>query len=391
MKKNKYLLIGIVLCVIIGLVSGCAASTPVATKPASSTPTAVTTAPVTTSAALPKTTVPPTTTAQTTTTAPAVQSAADFYKGKTLTIIVPFAPGANTDLFPRLLSSYITAATGANVIVQNKPEGGGLVALNGFFTDAKADGLTIVCCQACGLPEWLSKNANAKYDPSKWELLGGMPGGTRALCVALNGPATVQDMITASKAGKQYKFAGGAVGTIDFNNMWMICDALSTIGFNGKVIPGYSGFAPQLMALAQGEVDGVNSSTTTASRYATQMKIILGVADKKDATLPNLPILTDYIKPDAAQNSILQVAMEGPNGLGTTLIAPPGTPQDRVKFLADVFVSISNDKGFQTSWAAVDTWLGFTTAEQQIKVRDSLVATRDQYSTAVLDLAAKHK
>ncbi|HEY7299728.1 MAG TPA: tripartite tricarboxylate transporter substrate-binding protein [Xanthobacteraceae bacterium] len=74
----------------------------------------------------------------------------EFYAGKTLTIIVPAAPGGGYDLWPRLMSPYLQKYLGvAQVKIENRPGGGGLVGTNAIYS-SPADGLTIADTNAAG-------------------------------------------------------------------------------------------------------------------------------------------------------------------------------------------------------------------------------------------------
>jgi len=83
-------------------------------------------------------------------------TAADFYKGKIVTIVVTGPPGSVNDIYGRVAALYLSEIIGAKVAVENKTAAGGLVAQNNFFQVVKPDGLTILC-EATGRlwPGWL--------------------------------------------------------------------------------------------------------------------------------------------------------------------------------------------------------------------------------------------
>ena len=58
--------------------------------------------------------------------------AASFYKGKNLTLVVPYKPGGGYDTWGRLLAPYLAKYTGARVIVKNMPGAGGMLGIDPF-------------------------------------------------------------------------------------------------------------------------------------------------------------------------------------------------------------------------------------------------------------------
>jgi tripartite-type tricarboxylate transporter receptor subunit TctC len=70
-------------------------------------------------------------------------SAAEFYRGKTLRILVGSPPGGGYDVYARLVAPALAQKIGAEVLVENKAGNGGLAALATLLT-RPADGLTIM-------------------------------------------------------------------------------------------------------------------------------------------------------------------------------------------------------------------------------------------------------
>src|SRR6202012_2080706 len=79
----------------------------------------------------------------------AQQSAADFYRGKTVTILVGSPPGGGYDLYARLIAPYLAKKLDAQVIIENRADGSGLLALN-VLNSSHPDGLTLMNVSAEG-------------------------------------------------------------------------------------------------------------------------------------------------------------------------------------------------------------------------------------------------
>lgn len=71
------------------------------------------------------------------------EEARAFFKGKTIIWQVGSTPGASTGLLARLLVPYWAKYTGARVIIQNRPGGGGIAMFNFLYNRGKPDGLTV--------------------------------------------------------------------------------------------------------------------------------------------------------------------------------------------------------------------------------------------------------
>src|SRR5262249_44814698 len=92
-----------------------------------------------------------------------------FYQGKTVTIIVGTKAGDVYDLYPRLLSDFLTKHIpgNPNVIIQNVAGAAGLIATNQFYNLAKPDGLTLGAIYPALYFEQLAKRPEVKFDWTK--------------------------------------------------------------------------------------------------------------------------------------------------------------------------------------------------------------------------------
>ena len=99
------------------------------------------------------------------------EDAASFYKGKTVHFIVGYSPGGGYDTYARLLAPYFEKATGATVVVENKPGAGGITALNQLVRGA-ADGLSFQMLNGeAAILSQLTGKAGVAYDMTKVSIL----------------------------------------------------------------------------------------------------------------------------------------------------------------------------------------------------------------------------
>src|ERR1700743_1427234 len=104
------------------------------------------------------------------------QSAESFYKGRTITLIVPTSPGGINDLAGRLVARHLGRFIpgNPNIVVENQPGGARILAANKLYNTVEKDGLTIAIIQR-GTPQvQIEGNPNAKFDPAKLTWLGSL-------------------------------------------------------------------------------------------------------------------------------------------------------------------------------------------------------------------------
>jgi tripartite-type tricarboxylate transporter receptor subunit TctC len=294
--------------------------------------------------------------------APAAASAAeaaDFYKGKTIKILVGFAPGNNLDLTARIIAPYLAKQTNSTVVVQNEDGGGGLVARNSMYQITKPDGLTIMWDPSGALwPSWVLEQQGVAYDITKFEYLGGTDGSMMGLMVSPNGPYQTIDALR--KSTKQIKFAVSGVASLP---CVAILNTIDAMGLNAFVGTGYKNSTACTTAMVQGEIDGTSGNLETAFRYQKegQAKIILYQWYERNKYFPDLPSLNEFIKiPDKSMKLMKAI----PNN-GRIFFAPPNTPKERVQYLKNSLATIFANRALQASIVKVaEYWTGALTGEE---------------------------
>jgi tripartite-type tricarboxylate transporter receptor subunit TctC len=268
-------------------------------------------------------------------------AAADFYKGKTIKIMVGFSPGNNTDVMARIFARYLAKQTDATVVVANDAGGGGLVSRNEMYSATKPDGLTMMFDPTGALwPSWVLNQEGVTYDISKFEYLGGIDGAMMGLMVSAKGPHKSIDDLRNSKA--QLKF--GASGVASFPSV-AVLNAIDALGLNAMVVAGYKSATEYTTAIVQGELDAGSAGLETTLRYQDdgRVKVIAYLWYERDKHFPAVPSLNEFIKiPDKSFN--LMKAL--PNN-GKIFFAPPNTPTDRVQYLRNSLTAVFADKNLQ--------------------------------------------
>ena len=290
-------------------------------------------------------------------------AAADFYKGKTIKILVGFSPGNSTDLAARVIARYLAKQTNATVVVHNNAGGGGLVARNEMYSTTKPDGLTIMADATGALwPSWVLDQQGVAYDISKFEYLGGIDAPMMGLMVSSKGPYKTVDELRNSKT--RLKFGTSGIASLPSVSTLNIIDAL---GLNAMVAPGYKSSVEYTTAIMQGEADAGSADLGTTMRYQKDgtVKVILYQWYEREKHFPDVPSLNEFVKiPDKSMN-----LMKALSNNGKLFFAPPNTATDKVQYLRNSLTAVFADKTFQTEMVKLTLyWPGVISGEDLKKL-----------------------
>ncbi len=302
-------------------------------------------------------------------------SAADFYKGKTITVIVPTAPGGTYDRMGRLLAKHMPNHIPGKpaAIVQNRPGGAYLIGARAVYK-AEPDGLTLMHFPtSAAFNQLLGKGADVDF--GKFEWLGSAGGARYMIGVASKLRIKTMDDLKNTKTPVKIGVQGPGSPITATARM-----AKEMAGLNLKLVGGYKGMAKIMLATAQGEVDAVMTAGTFFLTNATALESL------KSGKMTLVADLGGAITPDklAAQVSKLQKLRDGISKkfdrtvydtyMGTfkvtrPLVTTPGVPADRVAMLRRAFDATFKDPAFR----ADITKAGFPIAPTSGKDAEKLI------------------
>jgi len=272
----------------------------------------------------------------------------NFYKGKTIRLIVGLAPGGGFDAYSRVIARHIGKHIPGNptTVVDNMPGAASLLAANYVYKAARPDGLTIgnfvgglSFQQILGLP-------GVEFDAPKFEFLGVPAQDNFMIGVAKSTGITSIEQWKAS--GTVIKIGGVAPGggTDDIPKVLK-----ATLGLPLQLVSGYKGTGPVRLAFNAGEVQGAcNSWESFKSTWRAEMDkgevvLLIQANLKPHPEVPNVPWAVDLAKTEDAKKMILTSARV--NGvLNRFYVLPPGTPKDRVRLLRKAFMDTLKDPEF---------------------------------------------
>lgn len=279
---------------------------------------------------------------------------ADFYAGKSITLIIPAGEGGGYDGYARLAARHLgTHLPGKpRVIPVNKPGASGTVAANYMYSVAKPDGLTIsgMYRQMPFAP--LFGNKRAKYDATKFGWIGtssSFKNDASFLFVHKRLGAKNVDELKARKKPLQFG-SGGRTSTGDEGARIIG----PVVGLDIKIVRGYKGSAQTLLAVEKGEVDAmILGISSLSSRKPGWLKpdgpihLIMQFgygADGRHPQFPNVPRIDEFAKTDS--DKALALLLQAPFRIARPFAAPPGLPAERLEALRAAFMAMSKDPAY---------------------------------------------
>ena len=278
------------------------------------------------------------------------KAVADFYRGKTVRLIVGFSAGGGYDAYTRLIGRHLQKHIPGNpsIIVENMAGAGSIILANHMFNAAPKDGTVIGNFSGQIILEQQFGNPAVQFDLAKYRFLG-VPIGETYLLLATkkSGIAKFDDLI-GSKS-KQLTIGGIPGSTVEQGPM-LLRDLL---GANIKVVSGYKGTADVRLAMESGELDGFfNSWESTKVTSLDRVKngdwqILAQLGDQPIAALPvkNVPTIAQIAKTEE-QQQLLRFGAYAPNQFAKVYTVPPGTPADRAAALESALTKTFTDKEF---------------------------------------------
>jgi hypothetical protein len=268
--------------------------------------------------------------------------AADFYQGKTLTMIVGFAPGGGVDTTARVVARHLARfIPGAPaLIVQNMEGAAGLVAMNYLAKRVAADGLTIAMPGRSWYVEGALRDPGVAFDVDKLTFIGS-PGGVNS-ALYLRTSTGIENLAALKASPRLLTF-----GTLGATTPTAMVPALLAMqGYPVKLISGYVSTARVLVALEQGELDGFwTVEDSFARRHDLIDKNMVRPILQARPHFHDVPLLGDVLP--ASQRPLLAL-LEAPDNFGLPIVGPAGIPPERADVLRHAFLAMAADPDYQS-------------------------------------------
>ena len=223
---------------------------------------------------------------------------ADFYKGKSVNIVVGHEPATGFDVYARVLARHLGRHIpgNPNIVVQNMTGASGLTAANWLYNVAPKDG-TVMATFVHTIPfEPLMGNNAARFEPAKFAWIGNMEESV-AICGISKaaGIAKFEDMLKKETIWG----ATGATGPL----LKSAAAVKNLLGAKMKIVSGYKGSASVKIAITRNEVDGICGlpMSTIMSAWADiynsgDFRAVIQLSGRKQDDLKGVPHVDDFAK-----------------------------------------------------------------------------------------------
>jgi tripartite-type tricarboxylate transporter receptor subunit TctC len=278
---------------------------------------------------------------------------APYYQGKTVTIIVGTGAGDLYDLYARAIGLFMGKYLpgNPNVLVQNMPGAGHMIAANHVYNIAKPDGLTMGAINAGLYFEQLIGRAEVKVDWTKFTWIGNATKSPQVLYMRADSPfKTVEDVRNAKEPPK--------CGTTGLGNMGNLVPKLleETVSAKFNMVSGYQGGNEIDLAVERGDIHCRSLSTEayfsrepflTWRKNGFSRELVQGgrARIEKLANVPTIYELLDkYKTPEPGRR--LAMALLASGEFHRPYMAPPKMRAEVVKMLRDAFNKTMKDPEF---------------------------------------------
>jgi tripartite-type tricarboxylate transporter receptor subunit TctC len=299
---------------------------------------------------------------------------ADFYHGKTLSLIIGTSPGNDYDFRGRLLAKYLSRHLPGEptIVPQNMPGAGGIKAANYLASIAPRDGTTLhiimsnmMSSEAIGAP-------GVQFDARKFFWIGNTTS-TPNVTVSWykSGVTSIEQVKTRELV---VGAPGGTAGVIYATAM------NGLVGTKFKIVTGYPGGNEVNLAMERGEIDGRASNAwaswkSTRPDWVKDKKIIplVQVGLRRAPDLPDVPLLNELAGNDMDRQVLTFLSAD--TAIARAVVAAPDTPPERVQALRRAFDATMKDPEFLADAEKTQMDIVPMSGEEAQKIADSIVNT----------------
>ncbi len=276
-----------------------------------------------------------------------------FYQRRTVTIVVGYLAGDGYDIWARLLAAHLPRhiAGGPNIIVQNQPGAGSLIAANSIYNVARPDGLTLGAIGPSIYLDQLMGKKEAQFDWAKFNWIGSSEKTSWLFYMRTDTQFKTLDDVR--RAPEPPRCSATGTGTSGHFVPKLLEEAF---GVKLKLIVGYKGGAEQDLALERGEVQCRALSIPTffarepfgTWRKNNLVRVLLQTGRSRDPRAADVPtifeLMSEHKTPESTRR--LATAILASGDLGRPIVAPPGVPAARVRILREAFKNVMRDPVF---------------------------------------------
>jgi tripartite-type tricarboxylate transporter receptor subunit TctC len=291
----------------------------------------------------------------------------DFYRGKTVSLVIPIGPGGAYDAYARLVARYLPRQLPGNptIVPRNMPGAGGTIASNYLYNVAPQDGTTLAIITSSFAMEQLFENPQIRYDARKFNAIGRLLDTTSVIFFWYTSPIkTIDDL-------RKRPSTVGISGVYEIPAARM--RAMNRfLGMQMRLIPGYPSARDYVMAVEREETDGGTSTYIGLSQmFASYLRdkklnIVVQFADGRSRDMPDVPAVTE-LTDDPEVKQIFSYLVSN-DEIGRSLFTTPNVPPARLALLRAAFQRMLADPEFRAEAERLSLPLVTKTGEEMQKV-----------------------
>lgn len=272
------------------------------------------------------------------------QNGAEFFRGKTVSYIVPTAAGGGYDLYGRLVSEFMPKyLPGSTFVVKNMPGAAHVLGTNTLYA-SRADGLTIGTFNMGLLHAQIIGSAAIKFDLRRMSWIGKAAEDPRVFVLAPHTGMTSFEELAARK--EPIKFAASGVGGANYIEQMTL---IAVLKLPVRILTGYNGNDDQ-MAMRRSEIDGTLASRSAYSNFVRNgyARIIAQIGGSET----DVPQLMRFAPDDVARSLIALI--ETQSTIARLTAGPADIPADRLEALRTAFRAAMTDPDLRARTEKLD-------------------------------------
>ena len=313
-------------------------------------------------------------------------SVADFYRGKSIDLVIGYSTGGGYDAYARLVGRFIGAHIpgNPNIIPKQMVGGGTRIAAGWVYNVGPKDGTVLATADQSTPVQQAIGDPTIHFDAAKFNWIGNPTADNNtATSWHMSGVRTIEDARRIPIA-----FAGAGI-----NISSQLAQALNTVaGTKFKIVLGYPGSNEMSLALERGEA-GAMTNTWASWKANTpdwirdkKIHVLVQMGLTKMAELPDAPLLIDLAANELDRKALYLLSAAAT--LGRPLFTSPAVPPERVKALRDAFEATMKDPAFLDAAARAGLDINPVSGEMLQKVVVEAVASPKAVADRLAEIIA---
>jgi tripartite-type tricarboxylate transporter receptor subunit TctC len=315
-----------------------------------------------------------------------VAASDNYYRGKTVRIIVGLSAGGGFDVYARTMARHMGKHIPGNptFVVENMPGAGSMISANHVYKMAKPDGLTLGHFVGSLFMQQLLGRPGAEFEATKYEFVGApIPEETACALTKASGITSMESWQTAKSPVKLGGTGSGPI--VDVPKILQYA-----LGLPIQLVLGYKGTADIRLAAESGELAGACwswdaiKSTWTKALESGNVSIVLQALPKPHHDLPKVPLAINYAKSDEARQ-LIQIGIHDAADIARPFVMPPQTPKEHVRIMRAAFMATLKDPAFLNEAQKTKLEVNPITGEQLEKIVAGIYKTNPQILSKLKD------